>query len=102
MMPSEVGGVMRSLLVTLFTVFLALAPLATAQGLRGAAPGMGSSARPGAQTGTITSQTRQGGASTTTITTTTAPGGALAPNGQFRSTPIVTPQLFVPPVFHGG
>ncbi len=93
---------MKSLLLTLLTVFLALPPRATAQGLRGAAPGVGNSARPGAQTGTITSQTRQGGAGTTTITTTTAPGGALAPNAAIRSTPVVTPRLFVPPVFHGG
>ncbi|MGZ8487148.1 MAG: SAM-dependent methyltransferase [Candidatus Binatia bacterium] len=93
---------MKSLvLVTVFTVFLTLAPRATAQGLRGAATGRGNSLG-SAQSGTITSQTRQGGASTTTITTTTAPGGALAPKAQIRSTPTATPQLFVPPVFHGG
>lgn len=94
---------MKSLaLLTVLTVFLTLSPRATAQSLRGAATGAGNSAGRAAQPGTITSQTRQGGASTSTITTTTAPGGALAPNAQIRSTPTVTPQLFVPPVFHGG
>ena len=98
MMPLYFGGVMKSLaLLTVLTVFLTIPPRATAQGLRGAAIGAGNSARPAAQTGTITSQTRQGGASTTTITTAPAAPGGQAPNVQIRSAPIaVTPQFILP------